>query len=189
MKKQMMKVMNKGILLSIISLALISCGKSNKSGSSSSTTPTTGTITTLPGGQTYTGGNGTVLPTNWLDVIANENKCFEGGSRIKKTISLANTSVNANALYVGVTSYGDIAIVSSSGAQPTIDMYFCPRAQMTGQGNLINDPVINYSPNCPMGEISGGAKVVLQGPQNVTYKLQFRPAHIPNAGIRSSLCK
>ena len=183
MKKQLKEIIKQGLLLTVLSLALISCGKNNKSGSSSSSTTTTGTIT----GGTYQGGNGTVLPGNWLDVLFNENRCQYNGTREKKVINLQGISINAGGLYIGATSNGDIAVVSNQNNQPVMDLYLCPRQGMVG-GQLLSNPIINYSSLCPMGEITQ-ANVRLNG-SNGGYSIEaFRPVHIQGTNVRSSLCQ
>ena len=179
MKKQILK---RTFLLLIVSLALVSCGKSNKSGTSSSTT-TPGTVT---GG--ISGGNGTALPNDWLNIVFNENRCRHGdGSRRTHSEPLRNMSVNAGGLYVGATSNGDVMVVSNKNNIPTIDIYVCNRPGLAG-GGIQSNPVINYSSSCSVGEITS-ATMILRGSNGGSATEAFRSIHIPNAGITSSLCR
>lgn len=186
-----MKNLNKGKLLkSLLSIALlstlfVSCGQDNKTGQSSRNSSIGSGIwgNVYNNGQ-YGGGNGAQLPSNFLDIIAQENTCVQGGQRSQAQITL-NQNINAGSLYVGVTSYGDISVVQNRGGVATMTMYICPRAGLTGQGQLMQNPIVNISQACPVGEISR-AHMVLTG--QPSYEVIFRPIHIPNSGIRSSLC-
>lgn len=173
---------------------MVSCGKNNTSGTTTDISDNWNI-----GGGVYGGGNGNQLPSNWMDVVSRENPCYFGGTQRSQAQIQINANVNVGAVYVGVTSYGDIAIVQNQGGVPTMKMYICQRAGLTGQGQVMNqNQVVENSQYCPLGQISD-IDVMLGAqnqnhysgwntPTNNPYQLAFRPIHIPGTGVQSSLC-
>jgi hypothetical protein len=168
--------------ITLMGVISVGCGQSNKSGgNSSSNNGTTPPITTHPN----TGINGSTLPSNYIGVIRNENPCQEGGQRTSTQFPLQGISVNAGAVYVGVSSYGDIAVVSNTASGPMMQLEICMRAGATGQGQMLANPVINNSDYCPVGEITA-ADITLQG--QIPMQVKFAPIHVPGTYRTSSLC-
>lgn len=167
---------------------MVSCGKNNTSGTTTDQADnwnTWGDGYTLPGG-TYGSGNGNQLPGNWMNVVSQENPCYQGGQRSTAQLEL-NINANAGGAFVGVTSYGDIAVVANQNGRTVATMYICPRYGLTGQGQFISQPVIESSPYCPIGQVSN-LDVQLGSQAGQPYYLAFRPIHIPGTGYQSSLC-
>jgi hypothetical protein len=171
--------------IALVATVAVGCGKSNKSGGS--TTPTT--VSTLPGGGVYPPGgvpgmNGMQLPPNYMDIVRQENPCINGMQRTPVQFALQGINVNAGAIYLGVSSFGDIAVVSNSNAGPLMQLEICGRPGASGQGQMMQNPVINNSQYCPVGEITA-ADVILQG--QVPMQIKFAPIHIPGYRM-SGLC-
>ena len=137
---------------------LVACGKDNKSGQSGGLTQWG--INGLGVGQ-Y-GQVGTVSNQVVAAALA-ENVCLGGTNNIYGTGQFATgrfavqfpvnmTPFTAGDFYMGVTSYGDVAIVVGQGAtaQPLFIAYVCPRDGIAGgQGQLLANPtLLSYSPSC-----------------------------------------
>jgi hypothetical protein len=116
--------------------------------------------------------------------LLQENPCRVGnGQRIPVSIRL-NINVAANQTYAGVTSEGDIAIVTNQGNGAVLTAQICARqSAQSGQGSLMGNPVLNHSPNCQVNEISS-ASMQLPGVMGTVY-LFFVPVYYDN---NSSLC-
>lgn len=181
MKKRVQNLLKAAVMLGLTSTLMVSCGKKNTTGGGGSDSGIYDVYT-----QTYAGAQGMNLPSNWFEIIAQENPCQQGGRRAQVQIPV-DVNVNAGGLYVGVTSYGDVSVIHNQGGRPVMDLHICPRAGLTGQGQLTQHPVLNNSRVCPIGEITAG-DVVLYG-QQVHYQLKFAPIHIPNGGRYSRLCQ
>lgn len=185
-----MKTLNgKNALMKVLVLVVLvfaaACGENNTSGKNKNRNNNYPWGGTFGGGGTFVGGNGNSLPANWLDQVAIENPCLYGGQRAQAQLQV-QANVNVGALYVGVTSEGDMAIVNNQNGLPLMTLYICPRPDLTGQGTIIRQPITENSVSCPVGQISS-SEVSLQG-QYGQYRLNLRPIHIPNAGVVSSLC-
>jgi hypothetical protein len=172
-------------MLTLMSLLLISCGKENESGKTSKSN-----------GYNYPGmsssGNGVGLPSNWLTVVQNENPCktYNGTTstnKIRVTVPLQGININAGSFYVGVTAEGDVGIVSNQSSGPVMEMYLCPRPDVTGQGSLASTPIVNNSNECPVGEVSS-ANISLSA-QYGAYNLAFYPINVVGTNHSSSLCQ
>lgn len=173
---------NLAVILFVATLS-VACGKNNTSGDSSNNSNVGwGGF----GGGVYQGGNGNSLPSNWMDIVSSENSCYQGGNRAQTSINV-NAQVNVGALYVGVTSYGDIAVIRNENGQSVMHMYLCPRNGLTGQGNVMSQVVVENSYSCPIGQISN-ADVQLSSSYGQPYYLGFRPIHIQGTQAQSSLC-
>jgi hypothetical protein len=170
-------------MLTFVSTVLVSCGDNkNTSGGSKSS------------GYSYpsvsTSGNGMSLPSNWLSIVQSENPCRTGSNsnnRTRVVVPLNGVNVNAGAYYTGVTPEGDVGIVSNQSGGPVMEVYICQRPDLTGQGSLMNNPVLSTSYECPIGEITR-TNIALQG-QYGTYNLSFAPINIIGTDRRSSLCQ
>lgn len=125
----------------ILALALLAgaCGKDNESGKKS--------------GGTYFGSLGTLgsgqVPPNVTNQYAQQvfqsTTCTTGGQRIGVQFQL-NMTVAANATYVGITSEGDIAVVTSANGQALFSAFVCARPSLgSGQGSMTANPALNSS--------------------------------------------
>lgn len=168
--------------IALLGMMAVGCGQSNKSGgSSSSSTTTVPPVTTNP----TVGMNGMQLPANYMNIIRTENPCVSGSQRTATQFPLQGINVNAGAIYIGVSSYGDIATVTNTSSGPLMQLEICPRTGTNGQGQMLSNPVINNSDYCPVGEITA-ADITLQG--QVPMQVKFAPIHIPGTYRSSSLC-
>ena len=144
-----MKSVGLCLLYSALFVFLAGCGKDNKSGKPASSW----------GFNPYTSGIGGVnSPYSYGSVSLNqvmaENPCVSGygnyqggqgayaGQRITIQQPLTNfqTVIPANDIYVGVTSYGDVAALvgTAPGQPPMFVAYLCPRSFATsGQGQIL----------------------------------------------------
>lgn len=161
-----MKVTQWLVIFSLLSL-LASCGKDNKTGKSGTAInplgiPPYDPVTGIPIGFNPISGTGGInSPYSFgggtLNQVMMENPCISGyggyqmptgsgayaAQRIETQIPLTNfpTVIAPNDVYVGVTSYGDVAaLVGTSPGQPPLFVgYMCPRSFTTsGQGQLLN---------------------------------------------------
>lgn len=148
---------------------LVACGKENKSGQ---TNNTQWGINGLGVG-TY-GSIGTVS-NSIVAAAINENVCLGGQNNIYSNPTNSGryavqfpiniTPFAANDFYLGVTSYGDVAIVVGQGAaaQPLFIAYVCPRNSIAGsQGQLLSNPTLmTSSPSCGVSVKPMNATMVL----------------------------
>lgn len=146
----------------LLIFVIISCGKNNESGKK----------TNWSYNNPYTNG---LLPINninspysyggmSINQVMEQNPCRSGyngvsglngpygGQRIPIQIPLVNfpTVIPPNDLYVGVTTFGDVAVLVGQpvGSPPLFVGYMCPRTfAPTGQGQLMGIKVGAYS-NC-----------------------------------------
>lgn len=169
-------------ILGAISIMAVSCGGDNTSGKSgNSNTGNIGTFGNYPGyGNVY----GNMSLDQMMPIIGQENPCAMGGQRSYVQIPLQGINVNVGMSHVGVSPFGDIAVVHNIG-QPVMDLHICPRAGLTGQGQLLYNPIIETSQWCPVGQITA-ADVMLSG--QVPYQVKFAPIHIPGTDQLSQLC-
>lgn len=109
---------------------MASCGKDNKSGKRNqyygfNQLGTTGVY------------NGTGISYNGasLQQVIAENPCANGAPnqyRIVQTVAAPVNSVIANGdIWVGVTSFGDVAALGGTPQGPVFQVFACPRSQMT----------------------------------------------------------
>lgn len=152
-----MKSLGLGLLHLALLTMLLACGKENESGKSRTswdygnpyvTNPNLGygPINSTP----YYSSVGQIPVTN----VINQNPCRSGTgynqNRIQIQIPLTNfpTVIPAGDVYVGVTSYGDVAVLAGQAAgQPPIFVgYMCERSfAPTGQGQLLGIKIGSYS--------------------------------------------
>lgn len=176
--------LKKVLMLSVLALMVASCGENNTTGKKRNNVGNWGSFGGFGGGQYY-GGNGNTLPNDWMDRIAMENPCHYGGQRAQTQLQV-NSTVNVGAMYAGVTSEGDIAIVNNQGGVAVMTLFICPRPDLTGQGNITRQPITEASQFCPIGQITA-SDVSISG-QYGTYYLKFAPIHIPGTDRISSIC-
>lgn len=171
----------------LASTLLVSCGQNNSSGGGG------GTVPVVPGGIPGAGfGAGSAN----LGVIEQENPCRTGvggvptgAARILTNLQIQGANVNVGSSYVGVTPEGDVAVISNVNGVATMQLSLCPRPDLTGNGRLNGQPVLNTSMLCPFGEITA-ANVSLDSSFGFPpYMLAFAPIHIPGTDRFSSLCR
>ena len=171
------------LVLALAAAMLSSCGGKNTSGGGSTTD-------ILGGGTVIQGGNGQVLPGNWREIIKQENPCRDGSGGMHQNRQSATipvqTHTNVGAIHVGVTSMGDVAYVSNNGGSTNLTIEICQRPGMAPTGHQFGNMILNMSQTCPVAEITQ-AYAVLSG--QVPYEIVFRPIHIPQGGVMSSLCQ
>lgn len=128
---------------------LASCGKDNKSGKNNNPWDFTGT-------SLYTAGQTPQFGQYQVGQVINENPCITGNpQRIQAQTQLTNfpTVIPAGDVYVGVTSFGDVAAIVGTGGAPTFIAYVCPRSMSISQGQLMGISLGSYS-NCVFKPIS-----------------------------------
>ncbi len=151
---------------------LVACGKDNKSGQSSLSQWGINGLGVGQYGQIGTISNSVVA------AAVSQNVCLGGSNNIYGYNSsqyntgryavqfpLNMTPFTAGDFYMGVTSYGDVAVVVGQGAsaQPLFIAYVCPRSGMSGgQGRLLANPqLLSYSPHCGSSSKPMNATMVL----------------------------
>ena len=170
------------VILSSLAMLAIGCGNENTSGKGNNNAP----INNGYGiGQYGNGQYGQYSMQQIIEIVGQENQCAQGGQRALVQIPLNGVNVNIGNSHVGVSSYGDIAIVHNNGAA-VMDIYICQRAGVSGQGQLLANPILEASQQCPIGQITA-ANIVLSGQQQ--YQVAFRPIHIPSVNIYSQVCQ
>ena len=189
-----------------MSLTLISCGQSNKSGQTNNgTIGNFGTISGFGnngaiGGFNYSGitsANGLTLPSNWLQVIAQENTCRTPNfgtqitntqERVRYVVDLTGFNVNAGAAHVGVTAEGDITIISLQAQGPVMEILACNRPDLSPNVTPTGNFVVNTSNSCPISEVTSANVQIPSSLGFGGYTLAFFPIHIPGTQQFSSLC-
>jgi len=159
-------------LVLAVTMALIAagCGKKNESGKSSYN-PYSNYL-----------GQGAALPAganSYASLVFNGLPCSNGQQRIGVQFGL-NMAAAANSTYVGITSEGDIAVVTSNAGQAVFSAYICNRpefASTNGQGSMSANPAIGRSlVGCAVDEISA-ASLRLPTMYGYYLTLNFRPIH------------
>lgn len=163
-------------LLHLSLLAVVSCGKNNESGKSATqwnygNPYSTGysPLTTINSPYQYQGMS--------VNQVVQQNPCVNGygglpgygqygGQRIPIHVPMVSfpTVVAPGDIYVGVTSFGDVAVLAgqAAGQPPIFEAYMCPRSfAQSGQGQLLGVKIGAYS-NCLFKPITA-ATVVLPG--------------------------
>ena len=171
-----------------VSTLMASCGKNNSSGGGG------GATTGVWPGSTYAGVG--TLPGNFIQIIETENPCRTGvggvpqnAPRIVTAIPLQGANVNAGGVFVGVTPEGDVGVISNQGQGPVMELRLCPRPDLTGNGQLASQPVLNTSTMCPIGEITAANVTLASSSGMGNYIFPFAPIHIPGTDRFSSLCQ
>ena len=191
-QKKGLRLLKNLFLISTVFVLAISCGKDNTSGNSNSTTS----------GSTDVFGNygqvGGLSSSQLLNTISQENPCIGSGQfgsqqisgtqRVKSQITLSSVSSNIGTISMGVSSYGDIAIIQNQNGQVVADLYLCPRVSMTSTVNQISNIVINHDSICPVSKIDS-AYFEIQSQSGFAYRFGVAPIHIPGTNRQSSLCQ
>jgi hypothetical protein len=179
------------VILTMIAFLAASCGKENESGKSSSSS--NGNIGGFGSYGNINGANVNQL----LNTIASENNCRSNGQygnqqinntaqRVRIQAQVQGVNPNGGAVYIGVSSYGDIVVISSATGQNVADVYACQRPGMTGQVNQASNLVIGHSSMCPVSEITAGYFNIPTQAGNFAFGVA--PIHIPGTDRVSSLC-
>jgi hypothetical protein len=175
-----MKSPGLGLLhLTLIAALAAGCGKDNESGKKSNNQ--------WGYGNPYLNGGFNPVQVNspysysgmTVNQVIQQNPCLSGfgglpayanqtygGQRFPITVPLTNfpTVIPPNEIYVGVTSFGDVAVVAGQavGQPPLFVGYMCPRSfAQQGQGQLLGVRIGAYS-NCLFKPITA-ATVILPG--------------------------
>lgn len=145
-----MKLFGKIILGTTLLMLLTACGKENKSGQSSYNYSNPYCMGGYGCNQSYYGaGNIGAInsPYALVNTAQAENPCVAGSYYANQRIPIqtqivTNSVVATNDIFVGVTSYGDVAAIIGNGTRnPILVAYICPRSNMSGQGQ-ISTPVL-----------------------------------------------
>ena len=168
-----------------ISLTIVGCGKDDKSGKKKNNGSPT-----VPGINNAYNYGAYNLPSNWLEIVAQENPCQLSGTtaRVSIATTLQGLNINAGAIYAGVTPEGDIGIITNQNGNPTLEVLACDDLAAAGTPTVFDYsfPVLNVSDICPISEITD-FDVVIQTTQGQAI-LEFAPIAIPGARA-SSLCQ
>ncbi len=118
-------------LIFLILFALVGCGKDNKSGKNNNGAYGLNALGTV--GQ-Y---GGTSIGYNGFSVqqIVSENRCANGApdqARVRSTVpAMVSTPPVLGDVYVGVTSFGDVAVLVGTQQGWAFESYLCPRGMMS----------------------------------------------------------
>lgn len=159
-------------------MALVSCGRNNESGRRSNSWDFGNPY--VNGQLPFTGINSPyAFNGTSVNQVIQQNPCinqfggvpgFSGqpynGQRIPLQIPMLNfpTVIAPNDVYVGVTSFGDVAVLAGQGANqpPLFVAYMCPRSfSPSGQGQLLGVKIGSYT-NCLFKPITA-ATMILPG--------------------------
>ncbi len=187
MKTRAKNILKGLFMLALVSTVFVSCGKNNSSGGgggSSSSDPWSGGVTAA--------GNGSKLLSDWRNRIFNEYRCQtfnQNGAQTNKRLKLNVQSpgpvqLNAGALHVGVSTEGDVLIMSNSNNQVRIELYACERPAPQQSAQFIQTPILNQSSMCSISEVS--AADIFAGSNQGAYHLVFFPIGLSGG---SSLCQ
>ncbi len=158
-------------------LALAGCGKGNESGRNSNASRSC--VAFGPNGQCSAYATINNINSNYsyggvsLNTVQAENPCILSNSwgqtnlnrqAISTRISMPTIVTNGD-MYVGVTSYGDVAAIIGNGTnQPLFVAYLCPRA-ISGQGTLYPQITIGAYTNCAVKYITSANMAFPDGSQ------------------------
>jgi hypothetical protein len=196
-----MKSLFIGLLQLTIILTVVACGKNNESGKKSSNWD----FANPYGGQFPVVGN-INSPYSYggmsVNQVMQQNPCLSGwggmpgynnqqyaGQRIPIQIPLTNfpTVIAPGDIYVGVTSFGDVAVVAGQNVnQPPLFVgYMCPRSfTPTGQGQLMGITIGSYT-NCLFKPITA-ATIVFPGGAEARFRWMDGPT---STGQKFTFCK
>jgi hypothetical protein len=161
---------------------MASCGQDNKSGK-----PRNYGFNALG---TYGQYGGTSIGYNGLSLqqVINENPCIGGygnNARFRMTApAQVNTVISNGDVYVGVTSFGDVAAIGGTPQGPVFEAYLCPRSMMSqAQSAPYNISLFPYT-NCGFKQLNASLRLADGSVAN------FRMMDFGNsAGSRFSYCR
>lgn len=164
----------------VLALALFAgaCGKDNESGKKKVDGGTFfGSLGSLGAGAVP----GTITNPH-IQKVFQSTACTTGGGRVGISFAL-NMSVAANANYVGITSEGDIAVVTNTNGQSVFNAFICQRPSLgQGQGSMSTNPALNRSVYCQVDEITAARMQLPGAPGYPPYILNFRAVHFGGPG-------
>ncbi len=176
-----MKLYGKIFFAASLLTLLVSCGKENKSGQSNFS------YNTNPycAGYNCSYQNYSSIPaynSGFINAMVAQqaNPCAAGTYFTQQKILVTsqvslNTIVTAGDVFMGVTSYGDLAYIQGNGSRvATLTAYICPRSMMSGQGQ-VTLPTLGAYTNCGVKPITAMNMVFPDG-----YVAKFRD---PGLGI------
>lgn len=178
-------------------LVLAGCGKNNESGKNTNTAR----ICTAYGPNGVCNAFSTInnIDSNYsyggvsLNAVQAENPCILSNTwgqtllnrqAISTRITMPTIVTNGD-MYVGVTSYGDVAAIIGNGTnQPLFVAYLCPRAT-SGQGTLYPQITIGAYTSCAVKYITAANMVFPDGSQ-----ANFRaPSYGSSRQVKFSFCQ
>jgi hypothetical protein len=179
------------VVLSMIAFIAASCGQENQSGQSSNN-DVFGNF----------GNYGTINGTNIsqaIAIVARENNCINfthnqfgnqqinpNAQRTRIRSQIQGVNVNIGAIHLGVSSFGDIAVIGNENGAVYADIYACQRPGMSGQVQQASNIIIRNSSFCPIAEIESGYFSL--STQYGVMNFGLSPIHIPGTNRVSSLC-
>lgn len=161
-----MKFLRLGLTQALLLAVLISCGKDNESGKSTYTynpnpycsggycSPYTGTVGAIPSAIPYAN------LAQFANMAQADNPCAAGTTYYANTRIPIQTQMTLNGViaagdgYLGVTSYGDVAVIVGNGTNiATLHAYLCPRVGSSGQGFITRPSLGSLSMGCQVKPI------------------------------------
>lgn len=130
---------------------MASCGKDNKSGKNRGYGLSALGLHSL---NTYGAYNGTSIGYNGYSVqhVIQENPCIGGynnNARFRSTTpAMVNSVISRGDIYVGVTSFGDVAVLVGTEQGPVFEAYLCPRTMMNAQTGAAQGITLLPYTNC-----------------------------------------
>ena len=179
------------VMITSVALVAMSCGKQNTSGQSNNSVAGFGQVGNY-------GSFGGMDSSQILLRVSQENPCRSSGQygnqqvngtqRVQTQVQIQGVNINVGSVHIGVSTYGDIAVMVNRNGQAVADLYVCPRdnsgasaSQANAQVRIANDPL------CPLAKIDAATFTI----QSQAGQLPFgiAPIHIPGTDRISSLCQ
>ena len=178
------------LMITVIATISISCGKENTSGQSDNTVAGFGNIGNY-------GTFGGMDSSQILLQISQENPCrssgqygnqqINGTQRIQTRITVQAQNINMGSVHVGVSTYGDIAVMFNENGQTVADLYICPRDNSSSGATQTSDIRLFNDPLCPLAKIDKANFAITSQYGNLQFGIA--PIHIPGTDRVSSLCQ
>lgn len=171
-------------LIFLILFALVGCGKDNKSGKNNNGAYGFNALGTV--GQ-Y-GGSSIGYNGFSVNQVINENPCIGGygnTARIRVTTQApVNTVIAQGDIYVGVTSFGDVAAIGGTPQGAVFEAYLCPRSLMSQATSAPTGVSLFPYTNCGFKQMNASLRL---GDGSIA---NFRMMDYGNsAGARFSYCR
>ncbi len=119
------------VMILFLLAVMASCGKDNKSGKKNNGYYGFNQL----GSYGQYGGSSISYNGLSLQQVINENPCIGGygnNARFRMTSAApVNTVISNGDVYVGVTSFGDVAAIGGTPQGPIFEAYLCPRSMMS----------------------------------------------------------
>jgi hypothetical protein len=173
------------MIVFLLLLALVGCGKDNKSGKNNN-----GYYGFNQLGTGFAPYGGSSFSYNGYSVsqVVNENPCIGGYPNTARMAGSIGAPVNTNIapgdFYVGVTSFGDVAVIGGTPQGPMMQYYLCPRSMMSQPAQpAYNISLFPYT-NCGFKQMNASLRLADGSVAN------FRMMDYGNsAGARFSYCR